>query len=173
MLRDVVDEIGYIYVGDGCWRRDVLVTILSCWWRVLAISVTNILYFLTLTLGTSIKKMSRSLFVSHQHDCGIYCLHSMRKIRFIIYLSYFVQPFRKGILLFVWISQFDPQSRSVFDENISFPLQLDGRISIDKLKLQSETSPESHWIPMELGRQILNLSTEFKHILNGGASFRW
>ena len=22
---------GYIYVGDGCWRRNVLMTILKCW----------------------------------------------------------------------------------------------------------------------------------------------
>ena len=30
---------GYVDVGDGCWRRNVLVT-------VLAVFVTNILYFL-------------------------------------------------------------------------------------------------------------------------------
>jgi len=24
---------GYIDVGDGCWRRKVLVTTLRCWWR--------------------------------------------------------------------------------------------------------------------------------------------
>ena len=24
---------GYIDVGDGCWRRNVLVTISRCWWR--------------------------------------------------------------------------------------------------------------------------------------------
>ena len=136
------------------------------------------LYFLTLPWTPTSKRCHQDLnsvdnilnlppTVSHQHHNvtnmtitdGIYCLHtcSMRKIRFIIYLSYFVQPFRNGILLFVWISHFDPQSRSVFDENISFPLQLDGSISIDKLKLQSETSPDSHWSPIELGRQILNL----------------
>ena len=26
-------RIGFIDVGDGCWRRNVLVTILRCWWR--------------------------------------------------------------------------------------------------------------------------------------------
>ena len=28
------DFCGYIDVGDACWRRNVLVTILRCWWRV-------------------------------------------------------------------------------------------------------------------------------------------
>ena len=24
-------QFGYIDVGDGCWRRNVLLTVLSCW----------------------------------------------------------------------------------------------------------------------------------------------
>ena len=26
-------QIDYINVGDGCWRRNILMTILRCWWR--------------------------------------------------------------------------------------------------------------------------------------------
>ena len=26
-------SVGYIDVGDGCWRRNVFVTIIRCWWR--------------------------------------------------------------------------------------------------------------------------------------------
>ena len=26
-------KIGYIYVGDKCWRRNALASILRCWWR--------------------------------------------------------------------------------------------------------------------------------------------
>ena len=42
---------GYIDVGDGCWRRNVLVKILRCWWRFR-------LYLLTWPSGTNIRKMS-------------------------------------------------------------------------------------------------------------------
>ena len=41
---------GYIDVGDGCWRRNVLVTIL-------AILVTNILYLFTLASGPTHKSL--------------------------------------------------------------------------------------------------------------------
>ena len=47
-------QSGYIDVGDGCWRRNVLVT-------VLAILVTNIHYLFTLASGTNIQKMSPTL----------------------------------------------------------------------------------------------------------------
>ena len=36
------DIMGYIGVADGCWRRNVLATILRCWWQFLAVFVTNI-----------------------------------------------------------------------------------------------------------------------------------
>ena len=39
-LYDSLYDIGYIDVGDGCWRQNVLVT-------VLAILVATILYLLT------------------------------------------------------------------------------------------------------------------------------
>ena len=29
--RDGQSEIGYIDVGDGCWRQNMLVTISRCW----------------------------------------------------------------------------------------------------------------------------------------------
>ena len=29
----LIDSVGYIDVGDGCWRRNLLVTTLRCWWR--------------------------------------------------------------------------------------------------------------------------------------------
>jgi len=36
---------GYIDVGDGCWRRNVLATTLRCWWRFKSLS--SRLYFLS------------------------------------------------------------------------------------------------------------------------------
>ena len=50
----LVIKNGYTDVCDGCWRRNVLVT-------VSAISVTNILYFLTLVLGTNVQKCHQDL----------------------------------------------------------------------------------------------------------------
>ena len=32
-LTSFMGIFGYIDVGDGCWRRNVLVTIWKCWWR--------------------------------------------------------------------------------------------------------------------------------------------
>ena len=33
MFQKRFDNDGYIDVGDGCWRQNVLVTTLRCWWR--------------------------------------------------------------------------------------------------------------------------------------------
>jgi len=54
--------IGYIDVGDGCWRPTVLVTILGCWWRDLLprvrhqhqISDTNITLWRIMMLMTDV-----------------------------------------------------------------------------------------------------------------------
>ena len=32
-VMEQIESPGYIDVGDGCWRRNVLVTTLKCWWR--------------------------------------------------------------------------------------------------------------------------------------------
>ena len=29
----LIDSVGYIDIGNGCWRRNELVTTLRCWWR--------------------------------------------------------------------------------------------------------------------------------------------
>ena len=58
-LRHEWSKIGFIDVGDGCWRRNVLVT-------VLAILVTNIHYLFTLASGTNIQKMSLTSTNRHQ-----------------------------------------------------------------------------------------------------------
>ena len=56
-------KTGYIDVGDGCWRRNVLAT--KCvgenfemFATVSAVFVTNILYLLTLASGSNNQKMS-------------------------------------------------------------------------------------------------------------------
>ena len=38
---------GYIDVGDGCWRRNVLVTNIRCWWQLWSFSSPTSLYPLT------------------------------------------------------------------------------------------------------------------------------
>ena len=50
---------GYIDVGDGCWRPNVLVTIMRCWWRFWPFWFWNSV--------TNIHKSSPIL--SHQHHC--------------------------------------------------------------------------------------------------------
>ena len=54
---------GYIDVGDGFWRRNVLITTIRCWlqfWPFWSPTST-----ITLALGTNIKKMSPT---SKNHD---------------------------------------------------------------------------------------------------------
>ena len=53
---------GKINVDDGCWKRNVLVTTIRCWWSISAIFI--------LPSGTNIDKMPPTL--SHQHSCHLY-----------------------------------------------------------------------------------------------------
>jgi len=81
--------MGYVDVGDGYWRRNVLVTIFKMLVTFLAISVTSTTPLLTLASSTDIQKMSpRSYFCRqhskivtngksptsqcHQHDCSLF-----------------------------------------------------------------------------------------------------
>jgi len=83
---------GYIGVGDGRWRQNVLVTTIRCWWRFWPFSsptntfflqyrrartfqrchqhpqiVTDIHYLFTVPSGTNISKMSPTSTNCHQH----------------------------------------------------------------------------------------------------------
>jgi len=44
--------IGFIDVGNGCWRRNVLVAILKCWWRFCHFSSLTSSIFLLLASGS-------------------------------------------------------------------------------------------------------------------------
>ena len=57
----------YIDVGDGCWRRNVLVTSLSCWWQFWPFLDTNFRYLFILASGTNIQKMLQTSKVCHQY----------------------------------------------------------------------------------------------------------
>ena len=37
--KELAEYPGYIDVGDGCWRPNVLVTSLRCWWPIQDIGV--------------------------------------------------------------------------------------------------------------------------------------
>ena len=74
--NDYWRQDGYIDVGDVCFRRNVLVTIIRCWgqlWPLLA--PTSMIFTLAwgtfkrchLNSVTSINKLSLTL--SHQHQC--------------------------------------------------------------------------------------------------------
>ena len=56
----------YIDVGDGCWRRNMLVTIIRCVWQFLVILVINIHFLFTLLLGINIQTMSPTSSNCHQ-----------------------------------------------------------------------------------------------------------
>ena len=57
-LLILIELWGYIDVGDGCWRRNLLVTTITVCDSVGDILVTNIHYLFKLTSGINIQKMS-------------------------------------------------------------------------------------------------------------------
>ena len=59
----LIKNVGNIDVGDGCWRQNLLVTIIT----VLAILVTNIYLILTMASRPIIQKISLTSKFSHQH----------------------------------------------------------------------------------------------------------
>ena len=57
---------GYIDVGDGCWRRNMLATTLRCWWRFWPIlSTTSSIFYSSISVGH--QKMSPISKFCNQH----------------------------------------------------------------------------------------------------------
>jgi len=61
LLPNWNEIFGYIDVGDKCSKRNVLVTVLTCWCRLMVKIV------FTLASGTNIQKMSPRSRLCHQH----------------------------------------------------------------------------------------------------------
>lgn len=85
----------------------------------------------------------------------------------------FVLTFISTLRFVVSKSHFDPHIRFKFFENIRMPAQLNGRISIVKLSLQSSIFPVSHSSPIELGLLILKPFTSFSKSVNCLGKANW
>ena len=52
---------GYIDIGDRCWRRNVLVTIIRCWWHVLPFCSSTFSIFLQYCRAPTFKRYRNSV----------------------------------------------------------------------------------------------------------------
>ena len=55
----LIDSVGYIDIGNGCWRRNELVTTLKCWWQFWSfLSPTSSIFEHYKRIGINIQKLS-------------------------------------------------------------------------------------------------------------------
>ena len=62
-LCEKMAKFGYIDVGDGCWRPNVLVTRFRCWWPIQDVGDR----FNTLRKSPTLRKKSPREWFCHQH----------------------------------------------------------------------------------------------------------